>query len=161
MGSTSPTVGPDSQYCVLTEHHRGRGSNLVIICGMESISPLAQVVGIEVTGLATTICVGRWRNIKNIKGIVKGSAIQPIERASIFSSSYDFLQTFFLAGLNLFILVIIVLLGMILSRQIRVIDSAHLEYVPEPRKEPDDPMATIDKKIKQRLNGMIDLEGLG
>ena len=93
--------------------------------------------------------------IKSIKGIVKGSAIQPIDRASIFSSSYGFLQTFFLAGLNLFTLVIIVLLSLILSRQIRVIDSAHLEYVPEPKREPDDPITTIDKRIEQRLNGMI------
>jgi hypothetical protein len=97
--------------------------------------------------------------IKNITGIVKGSAIQPIEKASIFSSSYSFLQTFFLAGLNLFTLVIIVLLCLILFRQIRVIDSAHLEYVPEPRRAPDDPITTIDEKIRQVLGGMGSLEG--
>ena len=96
-------------------------------------------------------------SIKNIRGIVKGSAIQPIDKASIFSSNYGFLQTFFLAGLNLFTLLIIVLLSLILSRQIRVIDSAHLEYVPEPRREPEDPITAIDKRIKQRLNGMINL----
>ena len=97
-------------------------------------------------------------DIKNIRGIVKGSAIQPIDQASIFFSSYGFLQTFFLAGLNLFMLVIIVLLSLILSRQIRVIDSAHVEYVPEPRKDPDDPISVIDKKIRQRLSGMVNLE---
>ena len=96
--------------------------------------------------------------IKDITGIVKGSAIQPIEKASIFSSSYSFLQTFFLAGLNLFTLVIIVLLCLILFRQIRVIDSAHLEYVPEPRRTPDDPITTIDEKIRQVLRGMGSLE---
>ena len=96
--------------------------------------------------------------VKKITGIVKGSAIQPIEKASIFSSSYSFLQTFFLAGLNLFTLVIIVLLCLILSRQIRVIDSAHLEYVPEPRRVPEDPITTIDKRIKQVLGGMVRLE---
>jgi len=95
--------------------------------------------------------------ITNIKGIVQGSVIKPIDKTSIFSSNYGFLQTFFLAGLNLFTLVIIILLSLILSRQIRVIDPAHLEYVPEPRREPEDPISTIDKKIKQRLNGMIDL----
>ena len=96
--------------------------------------------------------------INNIKGIVRGSAIQPIDHASIFSSNYGFLQTFFLAGLNLFMLVVIVLLSLILSRQIRVIDSAHIEYVPEPKRESDDPITTIDQKIKQRLNGMVKLE---
>ena len=96
--------------------------------------------------------------LKNIKGIVKGSAIQPVDHASIFSSGYGFLQTFFLAGLNLFTLVIIVLLSLILSRQIRVIDSAHIEYIPEPRKDPNDPISAIDKKIKQRLSGMVNLE---
>lgn len=96
--------------------------------------------------------------VNKIRGIVKGSAIQPIEKASIFSSNYSFLQTFFLAGLNLFTLVIIVLLCLILSRQIRVIDFAHLEYVPEPRKTPEDPMTTIDKKIKRVLGGMARLE---
>jgi hypothetical protein len=96
--------------------------------------------------------------IKNIRGIVKGSAIQPVDKASIFSSNYGFLQTFFLAGLNLFMLVVIVLLSLILSRQIRVVDSAHIEYVPEPRRDPDDPITAIDKKIKQRLNGMVNLE---
>jgi hypothetical protein len=96
--------------------------------------------------------------IKNIRGIVKGSAIQPIDKASIFSSSYGFLQTFFLAGLNLFTLVIIVLLSLILSRQIRVIDSAHIEYVPEQRREPENPITAIDKKIRQRLNGMVNQE---
>ena len=97
-------------------------------------------------------------DIKTIRGIVKGSAIQPVDKASIFSSNYGFLQTFFLAGLNLFMLVIIVLLSLILSRQIRVVDSTHIEYVPEPRREPDDPITTIDKKIRQRLNGMVNLE---
>jgi hypothetical protein len=96
--------------------------------------------------------------IKKITGIVKGSAIQPIEKASVFTSSYSFLQTFFLAGLNLFTLVIIVLLCLILFRQIRVIDSAHLEYVPEPRRAPKDPITTIDEKIKQVLRGMGSLE---
>jgi hypothetical protein len=96
--------------------------------------------------------------IKDITGIVKGSAIQPVERASIFSSSYSFLQTFFLAGLNLFTLVIIVLLCLILFRQIRVIDSAHLEYVPDPRRAPDDPINMIDQKIKQVLRGMGGLQ---
>jgi hypothetical protein len=96
--------------------------------------------------------------VKKITGIVKGSAIQPIEKVSIFSSSYSFLQTFFLAGLNLFTLVIIVLLCLILFRQIRVIDSAHLEYVPEPRRAPDDPITTIDEKIRQVLGGMGSLE---
>ena len=96
--------------------------------------------------------------LKNIRGIVKGSAIQPIEQASIFSSNYGFLQTFFLAGLNLFTLVIIVLLSLILSRQIRVVDSAHIEYVPEQKREPADPISTIDKKIRQRLNSMVNLE---
>jgi hypothetical protein len=96
--------------------------------------------------------------VKKITGIVKGSAIQPIEKVSIFSSSYSFLQTFFLAGLNHFTLVIIVLLCLILFRQIRVIDSAHLEYVPEPRRAPDDPITTIDEKIRQVLGGMGSLE---
>jgi hypothetical protein len=96
--------------------------------------------------------------IKDITGIVKGSAIQPVERASIFSSSYSFLQTFFLAGLNLFTLVIIVLLCLILFRQIRVIDSAHLEYVPDPKRAPDDSITMIDEKIKQVLRGMGRLE---
>jgi len=96
--------------------------------------------------------------VKKNTGIVKGSAIQPIERASIFSSSYSFLQTFFLAGLNLFTLVIIVLLCLILFRQIRVIDSAHLEYVPEPRRAPEDPITTIDEKIRQVMRGMGSLE---
>jgi len=96
--------------------------------------------------------------IKDITGIVKGSAIQPIEKASIFSSSYSFLQTFFLAGLNLFTLVIIVLLCLILFRQIRVIDSAHLEYVPEPKRAPEDPITTIDEKIRQVMRGMGSLE---
>ncbi len=96
--------------------------------------------------------------VKKITGIVKGSAIQPIEKVSIFSSSYSFLQTFFLAGLNLFTLVIIVLLCLILFRQIRVIDSAHLEYVPEPKRAPDDPITTIDEKIRQVLGGMGSLE---
>jgi hypothetical protein len=96
--------------------------------------------------------------LKNIRGIVRGSAIQPIEQASIFSSSYGFLQTFFLAGLNLFTLVIIVLLSLILSRQIRVVESAHIEYVPGQKRETADPISTIDKKIRQRLNGMVNLE---
>lgn len=122
-------------------------------------SPIEQIPIPKTASLENNVEVERAEpGIKDIRGIVKGSAIQPIERASIFSSSYDFLQTFFLAGLNLFILVIIVLLSMILSRQIRVIDSAHLEYLPDPRREPDDSINTIDKKIKQRLKGVIDLE---
>jgi hypothetical protein len=93
-------------------------------------------------------------------GVNAAARLAPVSEAGLLSTSrYGLMQTFFLAGLNLFTLVIIVMLTMILSRQIRVVDSAEPECLPGNRKAPTDLIAALDEKIKQGLNRMTYTEG--